>query len=208
MGWRYSSNILDLGSRWSWVVSFALWTIYSWCEAPLSDPRPIFLPFFKFLDGFWFSDVGRFLWPEVGSVVLSWVQFIGSVFKTPPTWRVMFLYLFPQEQGSTVVYCILNAHCIAWSESDWLLAIDSLSVSTSWCRAHSGIYDESESVRVTLQLTVSQYVLVSSPLWDLRPDVICILVNHDEALGKTVHKTPFLIVASLGPGRKYRSSFM
>jgi hypothetical protein len=58
-----------------------------------------------FLDGYWFNDVGRFLRREVASVVLSWAHLIDSAFETPPTWRVMFLYLFPQEQGSPVVCC-------------------------------------------------------------------------------------------------------
>jgi hypothetical protein len=57
------------------------------------------------LDGFWFNYVGCLLWREIRSVVLNSVQFIDSIFETPPTWRVMFLYLFPQEQGSSAVYC-------------------------------------------------------------------------------------------------------
>jgi hypothetical protein len=28
-GWRYSSTILGLGTRWRWVVSFTLWPLYS-----------------------------------------------------------------------------------------------------------------------------------------------------------------------------------
>jgi hypothetical protein len=28
-GWRYSSTLLDLGTRWSWVVSFTLWLLYT-----------------------------------------------------------------------------------------------------------------------------------------------------------------------------------
>jgi hypothetical protein len=66
-----------------------------------------------FLDSYWSNDVGRLLWREVGSVVLSWAHFIDSIFETPPTWRVMFLY-FPQEQGSPVVCCLSNIHFIAW----------------------------------------------------------------------------------------------
>jgi hypothetical protein len=28
--WRYSSTILDLGTRWRWVVSFMPWPLYPW----------------------------------------------------------------------------------------------------------------------------------------------------------------------------------
>jgi hypothetical protein len=54
---------------------------------------------------FWFNDVGRFLWREVGSVVLSWVQFIDSIFETPPTWRVMCI-CFPRNRVAqlSIVY--------------------------------------------------------------------------------------------------------
>jgi hypothetical protein len=37
-----------------------------------------------FLDRYWFNDVGRLLWREVGSVVFSWEQCIDSIFETPP----------------------------------------------------------------------------------------------------------------------------
>jgi hypothetical protein len=41
----------------------------------------------------------RRLCPEVGSVVYNRAYFIDFIFETPPTWRVMFLYLFPPGKG-------------------------------------------------------------------------------------------------------------
>jgi hypothetical protein len=79
------------------------------------EPATNFSSFLElFLDGFWFNDVECFLWQEVGSVILSWVQCIDSMFETPPTWRIMFLYLFTQEQGNPLVYCLWNLHFISW----------------------------------------------------------------------------------------------
>jgi hypothetical protein len=64
----------------------------SWCQAPIWDPRPIFLsPWYFILD----------------SCILH------------PTWRARSLYLFPQEQGSPVIppghsVCLINLHIIMW----------------------------------------------------------------------------------------------
>jgi hypothetical protein len=66
----------------------------------LFGPATNFSSFLElFIDSYWFNNVGRLLWREVGFVVLSWAYFIDSVFETPPTWKVMLLYLFPPGTG-------------------------------------------------------------------------------------------------------------
>jgi hypothetical protein len=34
MGWRYSSTILNLGTRWRWVLSFTPRPLYPWVKSP------------------------------------------------------------------------------------------------------------------------------------------------------------------------------
>jgi hypothetical protein len=76
--------------------------------------------------------VGHPLWRGVGSVVCScWV----TIFETPWTWWVRFLY-FPQEQGSPVIPPGRAEQSRA--EQSYVTA-DSHSVNMSWCRAHSGL---------------------------------------------------------------------
>jgi hypothetical protein len=40
---------------------------------------------------------------QIGFPQDSWAYFIVTIFETPPPWRARFLYLFPQEQGSSVI---------------------------------------------------------------------------------------------------------
>jgi hypothetical protein len=86
------------------------WSVYLGVRHPFRTRDQFFFLSWIILDGFWFNDVGRFLWREVRSALLSWVPFIDSILETPPTWRVMFLYLFPPGTR----YCLLSVHFIAW----------------------------------------------------------------------------------------------
>jgi hypothetical protein len=68
-------------------------------------PATNFSSFYKlFLDSYTFNDARRPLWREVGSVVLSRAHFIDSIFGTPPTWRVVFLYIFRRRNRVAQLY--------------------------------------------------------------------------------------------------------
>jgi hypothetical protein len=122
----------------------------------LFGPATNFSPFLElFLDDFWFNDVGRLLWREVGSVVLSWVQFIDLIFETHPTW--MSLYLYHQEQGSPVVYCLLDVYFIAFYKILKCLKWKNSSRKLNWILAQWRNY-----MRIELSHTMNQHTYLSS----------------------------------------------
>jgi hypothetical protein len=60
----------------SYITTDSLSASPSWYQAPTWDPRPIFpiLSLIIYFDSFGFVDVGRPLWREVGSVLLSFCR--------------------------------------------------------------------------------------------------------------------------------------
>jgi hypothetical protein len=104
-------------SSWKWLCIFMTPELksksasLSWCQAPIWDPRPIFL----LLSSIIFRQLRvsceapsltrsrvcsfQFLLGIASAARDSWAYFIVSIFETIPTWRASFLCLFPPGTG-------------------------------------------------------------------------------------------------------------
>jgi hypothetical protein len=151
--WSELRRIRNHQVKSSYIMTDSQTASLSWCQAPLLEPVTNFSFFLHlFLDNYWFNDVGRLLWQEVGSEVWGHVMTDGQ--SVSMSWRRA--HLGTCNQILSEFYCLVFVGRPLWREFG--------SVSCQYI-----IISKSKLLYDWQSVSMSWY---QAPLWGLRSDII------------------------------------